>query len=79
MASVLNTLYITIFYLSYFTNTTFTVFYTIFTIFLTKLPKTINPRLSIKNRNVTQRFILNTLLKTLLIYIRNRMGKTGEP
>lgn len=38
-----------------------------------------NPKFSIKNRNVTQGFILDTLLKTPLIYIKNRMDKTREP
>lgn len=38
-----------------------------------------NPKSSIKDRNVTEGLVLETLLKTPLIYIRKRIRETGEP
>lgn len=51
-------------------------FSNVFITSFTKLPKTINLKLLINNKNISKKLIFNILLKTLLIYIKKRINNT---
>ncbi len=62
-----------------YSNITLATFSRSFTTFSIELPEAINPKSSTNDKDVTSGLISDTLSKTPLIYIKNRISDIGEP